>query len=209
MSVEEELSVPPPSLIDLINDPLLTSSEPLLVFDRANAVWQLGFKHSHRMMMNGQLTKMSMRVDVAVPKLVELLSGSTDATDGNSPEALARIRGHLEARVQEIIAEMQAVASDASAPKADRLKRIEPLYREGAGYAVLSGELRRSTTPRRNSREPRRALTRQDGVDQPRIVDPGQREFPLPLIVAPRPVAESWHVGGDAAAGRHRASVAD
>jgi hypothetical protein len=142
VSVEEELSVPPPSLIDLINDPLLTSSEPQLVFDRTNAVWQLGFKHSHRMMVNGQLTKMSMRVDVEVPKLVELLSGSTDATDGNSPEALARIRAYLEARVEEIIAEMQALAGDASVPKADRLKRIEPLYREGAGYAVLSGELR-------------------------------------------------------------------
>jgi len=142
VNVEEQLSVPPPSLIELLNDPLLTSSEPQLVFDRANAVWQLGFMHSHRMVMNGQLTKMSMRVDVEVPKLVGLLSDSTDATAGNSPEALARIRGYLEARVQEIIVEMRAVADDTSVPRAERVKRLEPLYKEGLGYAMHAEALR-------------------------------------------------------------------
>jgi hypothetical protein len=142
VNVEEQLSVPPPSLIELMNDPLLTSSEPQLVFDRAKAVWQLGFMHSHRMMMNGQLTKMSMRVDVEVPKLVALLSGSNDATDGNSPEARARIHGYLEARVEEIIAEMRAVADDASVPRAERVARLEPLYKEGLGYATNAEALR-------------------------------------------------------------------
>jgi hypothetical protein len=142
VSVEEELSVPPPSLIDLLNDPLLTSSEPQLVFDRTNAVWQLGFQHTHRMMMNGQLAKMTMRVDVQVPKLVELLSGANDATDGNSPEARARIHGYLKARVLEIIEEMRAVAADESVPKAERVKRIEPLYKEGLGYAASTEALR-------------------------------------------------------------------
>ena len=142
VAVDEELSVPPPSLLELINDPLLTSSEPQLVFDRVNSVWQLGFQHTHRMLMNGQLSKMTMRVNVEVPKLVELLSGSTDATDGNSPEARARIRGYLEARVQEIIAEMRAVADDTSVAKAERVKRIAPLYKEAVGYATNVEELR-------------------------------------------------------------------
>lgn len=141
VSVEEDLTVPPASLLELVNDPLLKEADPRLVFDQSSSTWQLGFRHTHRMMVRGQMSDMTMWVNTDVPKLLELLTDPSDAMDGNSPAALARIRGYYEARVREIISEMRTLSEDKSVTPGDRANRVERLYKEGTSYGVLSEEL--------------------------------------------------------------------
>src|SRR5688500_20096258 len=57
----ESVKVPPATLLELISDPFFADKEPRLQFDESNSAWQIGFRHTHRMEVGGQLAKMTMR----------------------------------------------------------------------------------------------------------------------------------------------------
>jgi hypothetical protein len=140
VTVAQDVRVPPATLLELIQDPFFKNKEAHLQFDPNNSMWQIGFRHKHRMTMGGQMTTMTMPVNIEISDLLKFLHDSNDTND-SATEAIERIRGFYEARVREITHEIQEISEDQNISSDERIKRTEPLYKEGKRYGVLFEEL--------------------------------------------------------------------